>query len=206
MSFSHQTSAGVGRAAPSSSMEAGLLGRARGMLLAPKNEWRHIARESNAPRRLVVGYVTPLAGMAALIALLRFSVTARVPFAGAVAMATLTLGFELMAVFVVALIINALASYFRGVHSVGQALRVAAYASTPLWVACVFLPFPTLVLPALFLAGLYHIYLMYLGIEVLMKSPRDQALGYATTVVLSSIILGIVFTQVGAGLGETIRF
>jgi hypothetical protein len=121
-------------------------------------------------------------------------------------MATLTLGFELMAVFVVALIINALASYFRGVHSVGQALRVAAYASTPLWVACVFLPFPTLVLPALFLAGLYHIYLMYLGIEVLMKSPRDQALGYATTVVLSSIILGIVFTQVGAGLGETIRF
>jgi hypothetical protein len=143
--------------------------------------------------------------MAALIALLRFSVTARVPFAGAVAMATLTLGFELMAVFVVALIINALASYFRGVHSVSQALRVAAYASTPLWVACVFLPFPTLVLPALFLAGLYHIYLMYLGIEVLMKSPRDQALGYATTVVLSSIILGIVFTQVGAGLGETIR-
>jgi hypothetical protein len=38
-----------------------------------------------------------------------------------------------------------------------------------------------------------------------MKSPPDQALGYATTVVLSAIILGIVFTQVGAGLGQTLR-
>jgi hypothetical protein len=40
---------------------------------------------------------------------------------------------------------------------------------------------------------------------VLMRSPRDRALGYATTVVLCAILLGIVFTQVGAGLGETIH-
>jgi hypothetical protein len=186
-------------------MDAGLLGRVKGMLLAPRNEWRHIALERISPRRLAVGYIAPLAVMTALIALLRFSITARVPFAGAVAMAVLTLGFELTGVFVVALIINALASSFRGIHGLGQALRVAAYASTPLWVSCVFLPFPTLALPAQFLAGLYHTYLMYLGLEVLMKSPRDRALGYATTVVLSSVILGIVFAQVGAGLDQTIR-
>jgi hypothetical protein len=205
MSVSHQTSTGISPTAPSSSVAPGLLSRAKGMLFAPKNEWRHIAREKVTLRRLVVGYIMPLAGVTALIALLRFSVTARVPFAGAVAMAVLTLGFELMAVFVVALIINALASYFHGIHSQSQALRVTAYASTPLWLSCVFLPFPTLALPVQFMAGLYHIYLMYLGLEVLMRSPRDRALGYATTVVLSSLILGIVFTQVGAGLGQTIR-
>jgi hypothetical protein len=82
---------------------------------------------------------------------------------------------------------------------------VTAYASTPLWLASVFLPFPALTLPALFLAGLYHIYLMYLGLEILMKSPADRALGYATTVVLSAVILGIVFSQVGAGLGQILR-
>jgi len=191
--------------APSSSLASGLLGRAKGMLLAPKNEWRHIARERVTTRRLVVGYITPLASMTALIALLRFSMTARVPLAGAAALAVLTLGFELMAVFVVALIINALASYFHGVHSQSHSLRVTAYSSTPLWLSSVFLPFPTLAVPALFLAGLYHTYLMYLGLEVLMKSPRDRALGYATTVVLSAVILGIVFTQVGAGLGQILR-
>ena len=205
MSFSHQTSASVDSTASSQNMETGFLGRAKGMLFAPKIEWRHIRRERIAPRRLVVGYVTPLAALTALSALVRFSIMPRVPFAGAVAMALLTLGFELLAVLVVALIISVLASSFRGIHDLWQALRVAAYASTPLWVSCVFLPFPTLTLPALFLAGLYHIYLMYLGLEILMKSPRDRALGYATTVVLSTIILGIVFTQVGAGLGETLR-
>lgn len=205
MSLSHQTSARMSPTAPSSSLASGLLGRAKGMLLAPKNEWRHIARERVTTRRLVVGYITPLASMTALIALLRFSMTARVPLAGAAALAVLTLGFELMAVFVVALIINALASYFHGVHSQSHSLRVTAYSSTPLWLSSVFLPFPTLAVPALFLAGLYHTYLMYLGLEVLMKSPRDRALGYATTVVLSAVILGIVFTQVGAGLGQILR-
>jgi hypothetical protein len=38
-----------------------------------------------------------------------------------------------------------------------------------------------------------------------MKSPRDRALGYATTVVLSLIILGIVFAQVSASLGAAIH-
>jgi hypothetical protein len=30
-------------------------------------------------------------------------------------------------------------------------------------------------------------------------------LGYATTVVLSAVILGIVFIEVGSGLGQAIR-
>jgi hypothetical protein len=59
--------------------------------------------------------------------------------------------------------------------------------------------------PLQFLAGLYHTYLMYLGLKSLMKSPRDRALGYATTVVLCSIILGIVFVQVSASLGESLH-
>ena len=37
------------------------------------------------------------------------------------------------------------------------------------------------------------------------KSPRDRALGYATTVVLSSLILGIVYVQASAGLGEALH-
>jgi hypothetical protein len=40
---------------------------------------------------------------------------------------------------------------------------------------------------------------------MLMKSPPDRTFGYATTVVLSAVILGIVFTQVGVGLGQTLR-
>jgi hypothetical protein len=116
-----------------------------------------------------------------------------------------TFGFEVIGVYVVALIINAMASFFHARRSQGQALKIATYAFTPLWLSCVLIPFPGVSRLAQVLAGLYHTYLLYLGLRVLMQSPRDRALGYATTVVLCSIILGIVFTQLSAGLGETIH-
>ena len=204
MSLSHDTSAGISSTAPSSRMAPGLLGRVKGMLFAPATEWLLVARESITRRRLFFGYVIPLAGLAALIELARFSMFLRAPLASLVAVVALTLGFEVMCVCVVALIINAVALYFRGVPSPGQALKVATYASTPLWLSAVFTPFP-LSVPLQFLAGLYHTYLMYLGLKGLMKSPRDRALGYATTVVLCSIILGIVFVRVSASLGEALH-
>jgi hypothetical protein len=206
MSLSHDTSAGISSAAPSSGAVApGLIGRMKRMLLSPATEWPRVARENTTPARLFCGYVLPLAGLAALVALARFSRSVHAPVASVLAMVALTLGFEVLAVYVVARIINVLAGSFRGVPSQGQALKVATYAFTPLWVAALFIPFPALSVPLLFLAGLYHTYLMYMGLRVLIRSPRDRALGYATTVVLSSIILYIVFTQVSAGLGESLH-
>jgi hypothetical protein len=206
MSLSQDTSAGISSTAPSSGMVApGLVGRVKGMLLAPGTEWLRVARENTTPARLFCGYVMPLAGLAALVALARFSRTLHAPLASVLAMVALTLGFEVMGVYVVAQIINVIAVFFRGVPSQGQALKVATYAFTPLWVAAVFIPFPAASVPLLFLAVLYHTYVMYMGLKVLMKSPRDRALGYATTVVLCSIILYIVFTQISAGLGATLH-
>ena len=175
------------------------------MLFNPATEWTRVARENTTPARLFCGYVLPLAALAALVALARFSKTVHVPPTGVLAMVALTLCFEVLTVFVVAQVINVIAVPFRGVPGRGQAMKVATYAFTPLWVAALFIPFPTLSVPMLFVAGLYHTYLMYMGLQVLMKSPRDRALGYATTVVLSSIILYIVFTQISASLGDTLR-
>ena len=205
MSLSQETPAGLDASAPSSSRVPGFLGRVRGMLLAPKTEWLRVERENIRPTRLFAGYVMPLAGLSTLVALLRFSSSARAPLASAVSMAAITFAFEVLGVYTVALIINALASFFRAIRDRDQALKVVTYAFTPLWISSVFIPFPSLSLPGQFVAGLYHTYLLYLGLRVLMKSPRDRALGYATTVVLSSIILGIVFTVVSARLGETIH-
>ena len=206
MSLSHDTSAGITSSAPSSGVVApGLLGRVKRMLLAPGTEWLRVARENTTPVRLFCGYVMPLAGLAALVALARFSKTVHAPLAGVLAMVALTLGFEVLAVYVVAQIINVLAASFRGLPSRSQALKVATYAFTPLWVAALFIALPALSVPMLFLAGLYHTYLMYMGLRVLMKSPRDRALGYATTVVLCTIILYIVFTQISVGLGESLH-
>jgi hypothetical protein len=43
------------------------------------------------------------------------------------------------------------------------------------------------------LAGLYGIYVLYLGLPVLMRSPREKAFGYTASVVICTILVGIVF-------------
>lgn len=205
MVFSHDTSAGIAPTAPTMGAAPGLSGRVRGLLLNPRSEWQQVALERTTAAQLLTGYMMPLAGIAVLAALLRFWMATRVSASGALLMIALTFTFEVAGVCVVALIINSLASFFRGERSQGQALKVATYAFTPLWLSCVLIPFPSVSLPAQFLGGVYYTYLLYLGLRVLMKSPPDRALGYATTVVLCSILLGMVFTQVGVGLGETIH-
>ena len=37
--------------------------------------------------------------------------------------------------------------------------------------------------------GVYSLYLLYLGLPVLMKSPKEKALGYTLVVVLAAIVL-----------------
>ncbi len=205
MSFSHETSAGISPTAPSPPTVPGFLGRVKGMLCAPESEWRLVARESTTRWRLFRGYFLPLAALMALLAPTRFSMVTHAPLASIATVVALTLAFEMLCVYVVALIINGVALYFRGVPNPGQAFKVAAYAATPLWLSAIAFPFPSVFVPLQFVAGLYHTYLMYLGVKELMKSPRDRALGYATTVVLSSMILGIVYMQVSVGLGEALH-
>ena len=204
MSLSHETSAGISSTA-AKSIHPGLPSRVKGMLLAPQSEWLLVARESTTPRRLFFGYVLPLAGLAALVSQARFSMILHAPLASIAAMLAFTLCFEVLGVYTEALIINAMALFFRAVPNRGEALKVATYAFTPLWLSCLFIPFPGLSVPLQFVAGLYHTYLMYLGLKGLMRSPRDRALGFATTVVLSALILAIVFTQVSASLAGTLH-
>lgn len=205
MSFSPQTSTGISTTAPSERAVPGFLARVKGMLFAPVAEWRRVARESTTRRRLFFGYFLPLAALTALLAPTRFSTVAHAPLASIATMVALTLAFEMLCIYVVALIINAVAVYFRGVPNPVQAFKVAAYAATPLWLSAITFPFPSVFVPVQFVSGLYHTYLMYMGVKELMKSPRDRALGYATTVVLSSMILGIVYVQVSAALGEALH-
>jgi hypothetical protein len=218
MAITDDTSAGLtsapGPNAPSSGMLPGLLKRAKNILLAPKTEWPVIEVEPTTPAQLYTGYVMPLAAFAALIwlvhmsiigASLPFSAAVRILFTSGLATAVLMFGFLLVGLFLVALIINGLASYFGGTHDRRKALKVAAYAFTPAWLATVFSLLPTLSTLLQLAAGIYGIYLLALGLPVLMKSPKDRALGYAATVVLSTILLGVAFGIISAAVGGSSR-
>ncbi len=176
-----------------------LLSRVKNILLRPHEEWPVIAGEATSTQALYMGYIGPLAiigpiasviGMSLIGFSLPFVGTYRMPLVDAFAGAVVSFVLTLVAVFVLSLIIDALAPSFGGVKDRLQALKVAAYSATPAWVVGIVLLIPMLSL--LSLLGLYALYLLYLGLPVLMRSPREKALGYTAVVVVCAIVLWVV--------------
>ncbi len=182
-----------------------LVDRVKRLLLKPKEEWLIIDAESVDVTSLYKSYIVPLAAIGPVCGLIGLSIvgislpmvgTFRLPFGSALAQAVVNFGLMLGGVYVVALIIDALAPTFGAQRSKNQALKLAAYASTASWLGGVFALIPALGMLSL-LAALYSLYLFYLGLPVLMRVPPERAIGYTAVVIISTVALFIVIGAVG---------
>jgi hypothetical protein len=172
-----------------------LIARVKGILLTPKTEWPVIAGEPTTVADLYKGYIVWLAAIPPLFA---FLLTVR--FAPGFALTQLVIQYALTLgmVYVVALIIDALAPNFGGTKDKVQALKTIAYSITASCIAGVAVILPLIGL-LIGLAGLvYSIYLLYLGLPHTMKSPPDRAGGYTAVIVVVTLIAGVL---VGAVVG-----
>jgi Yip1-like protein len=176
-----------------------LVQRVKGILLSPRTEWPVIDAEPTTPAELYRSYIIPLAAIGPIAQIIGYSLfgitvpfvgTYRVPIGSAISSALVAYILSLAATYVLGLIIDALAPTFNAQRSQIQALKVAAYSSTASWVAGIFALIPGLRLLAIL--GLYSLYLLYLGLPVVMKAPREKALGYTAVVVLAAIVLFMV--------------
>ncbi|HEY6224731.1 MAG TPA: Yip1 family protein [Gemmatimonadales bacterium] len=174
-----------------------LMERAKNILLQPKTEWPVIEAEQATTGSLYTGYVIPLAAIPAVASIIGWSVFGlQVPLLGAIRYpigigvrnAVVIYVLSLVSVFVLGLIIDALAPTFGGQKNPIQALKTAAYSYTAAWVGGIFNLFPSIALLGL-LAGLYSCFLLFAGIPVLMKAPEDKAAGYTAVVIIVAIVL-----------------
>jgi hypothetical protein len=131
---------------------------------------------------------------------LPFGGTIRTPFVSGLFSSVLTFVIGLIGLYLVGLIINMLAPTFGGQRDQRQALKTAAYALTPAWLgtALTFLPLGSLLQLC---AGIYGIYVLYLGLPVMMKAKQTSSGGYTASVVVCSILVGILFGVLAATLG-----
>ncbi|HJR16425.1 MAG TPA: Yip1 family protein [Gemmatimonadales bacterium] len=182
-----------------------LVERVKRILLSPRSEWEVIDAEPTTVADLYTRYIMPLAAIAPIAQLIGYSAfgisvpfggTYRVPIGSAVTQAIVTYVLTLAGTYVLALIIDALAPTFEGQRSQIQALKLAAYSLTASWVAGIFALVPGLRI--LVLLGLYSLYLLYLGIPILMKTPREKAVGYTAVVIIAAIILSLVTGAIAA--------
>ena len=189
----------------------GFVSRVKNIVLGPAAEWEAVAPESTSIAQLYTGYIVILAALAAVLAFVRMSmIGVRLPLGGGVmrypmgsGMTTAVMSFVLglIGVFVVGLIINGLAGTFSAQRDQRQALKVAAYSLTPAFLSSILALSPVLPTLLQFLAGCYGIYVLYLGLPVVMRSPKEKAVGYTAAVVICTILLGIVLGAVAGGLG-----
>ena len=175
-----------------------LVERAKAIILSPNSEWPVIDREPDSIRDIFVNYVAILAAIPAVCrfigtALVGFSVmgvTYRVPLGSALASAIVGYVLTFVGVYVLAFITDWLAPRFKGTQNMTSAVKLAAYAATPAWLAGVFSLIPAL--SFLGILGLYSLYLFYAGVPVMMKSPSEKSLGYTITIIVIAIVIAVV--------------
>lgn len=179
---------------------SGLVERVKSILLKPGATWDVIDAEPATTGGLFRNYAAILALIPAICGLIGGAVIGgafgiKMPIVWGLVGAVTGYVLNLIMVFVVGLIIDALAPTFDGQKSQVQAMKVAVYSSTAGWIAGVFSLIPMLGLLAL-LGSLYGLYLLYLGLPKLMKAPQEKAFGYTAVTVVVAIVLSIAISAV----------
>jgi hypothetical protein len=183
-----------------------LVERVKNLILRPGQEWRAIESEPHTVQDLFTRYVMILAAIPPVASFIGYSLvgigvfgnTYRIPLAAGVAYMITSYLLMVGAVYLMALLIDALAPNFGGRKDFIQALKVAAFFPTASWCAGIFAIIPSLSIIG-FLLGLYSLYLLYTGLPILMKSPEDKTIPYIVVVTIAVIVIGVVIAAV-AGL------
>ena len=187
-----------------------LIARVKAILLTPKTEWPVIAGETATTGSLYTGYILLLAAVPVVCTFLKTSVVGyNLPFLGTMhiglgmALSGALTGYtlSLISVYIVALIVNALAPSFGGQKDRIQALKVVTYAYTASWVAGIGTLLPGLGMLVLLVGLGYGVYLLYLGVPVTMKCPVEKATGYTVVTLIASIVLSVVIGSVMGSVG-----
>ncbi|MGY0618887.1 Yip1 family protein [Lysobacter sp. A378] len=181
--------------------------RAKSILLSPKREWPVIADEPASVKSLYTGYIMILAAIPAVFGFIKGSLIGHSVFGVSVTTSIMAGLFGmvvsyilgLVMLYVIALIINALAPTFGGQKNQLQALKVVAYAWTAAWIAGIATIIPWLGWLIALAGGIYSIYLLYLGLPHTMKCPPEKAAGYTAVSVVITVVLTLLLGVVVAG-------
>jgi hypothetical protein len=184
---------------------ASLADRVKRILLQPKDEWSRIDVEPATVAGIFKSYVVPLAAIGPVAMFIgqmlfgysAFGVTFRPSLGFALAGAITSYVGALIGIFVMMHILNVLAPSFGGQKNEVQAMKVAAYSCTAVWVAGILALLPALAILSVLL-GLYSLYLLWLGAPRLMRVPADKAATYTIAAIVVTIL---VFIVVGSIVG-----
>lgn len=185
--------------------------RAKKVLFSPRNEWPVIAAETATIKGLYTRYILILAALPAVFGFIKGSLIGHGAFGLHVrtsilaGLTSLIVGYvlSLVVLYLVALIINALAGHFGARKDMVQAMKVVCYAWTAAWIAGIGVIVPGLGWLIAMAGSVYSIYLLYLGLPHTMQCPPEKAAGYTAVSVILAVVLSWILGLVVAGISMT---
>jgi hypothetical protein len=175
-----------------------IVDRAKNIILTPKTEWPVIAGEDPVAGQIISGYVIPLALIPAVATMLGLGLIGRgmlTSFTAGIAMAIVSFIAAVAGVYLTAFVIDYLAPNFGSQRNFGRSMQLVAYSYTPAWLAGILTIIPALGVLVL-IAGLYGLYLLYLGLPHTMKTPQDKVVPYMVVSIIVLIIVYFVLTAI----------
>ena len=187
---------------------ANLQTRVVNIIKDPAKEWPVIAAEPDNVGRLYREYIIPLSAIGPIATFLGLSLIGSILSLGLGGYAALGMSalfmlvltswiLGLAGVYLDAVIIEWLAPKFKSSGTRVDALKIVAYSMTPMWVASILQLLPLLSFLVV-IASLYGIYVCYLGLPPVMKTPADQVVIF---MLVSFIVIVIVHLAIAMVVG-----
>ena len=192
-----------------------LIARAKAIITTPKTEWPVVAQEPTTPADLYKGYIIILAAIPAIAGFVKGTLIGtdlgvlgqmRVGMGAGIVSLVISYVLALVGVYIMALIVDALAPSFGGQKDRTQALKTVAYSMTAGWVAGAAIILPWIGFLIMIAGALYGIYLLYLGLPHTMKAPQEKAVGYTVVIIIVAFVLQLIIGSIvglatGFGMG-----
>ncbi len=183
-----------------------LIDRVKNILTKPKVEWQVISNEEPNVTKILFGYVIILALIPTIAAIVGYglignSVMGYTYRSWSMAFETGIIQFlsAIIGVFLTAWIVDLLAPSFESEKNFGRSFQLVAYSYTPGLIAGIILLVPSLSI-IMTIAMIYNIYLLFIGLPLLKRTPQDKVAGYIIITIICNIIIFVVLAVILAAI------
>ena len=184
-----------------------LIERAKNILISPAKEWNIIFNEEANVKKVLTGYVLPFSIITSLTAFIGYGFIGFKNMLG-YQLKGIEWGFyyallffivSVCTVYLTAFIVDRLALSFGSEKNFGRSFQLVTYSFTAYWVGGLFQILPSIDYLGTIL-GLYGLYILYIGLPKIKKTPADKQIGYfvVTFILLIAVylLLGIIISAI----------
>ena len=187
-----------------------LIDRAKKILTTPKTEWLVVNSESATPSSLIMSYVLPMAIISSIGRILSGLVWAGAFGTYFIWFAVIGFVSIIISFYISIYVIDLLAPSFGSEKNLNKSAQLVAYSNTPAWIAGLLSFIPVIGFLLVIAGWIYSIYLFYLGLGPLKKTPEDKKIVYmivafivmiVIVAIISAILMAIFGGMIGYGVG-----